>query len=144
MSIIADRGLFVRLLVQSGKFASADAEAFADAMDAATREPATKLDLIEVRNELKGDINALRSELKGEINALRTELKGEITALRTEVKGEVTALRTEVKGDIAGLRQDVALLDQRITAMADRILVRVGGMGLALAGLLFAALRLLP
>jgi len=122
MSIIADRGLFVRLLVQSGKFASADAEAFADAMDAATREPATKLDLLEVRNALKGDI----------------------ATLRTELKGDTAALRTELKADIAAIRQDVAVLDQRITAVADRIMVRLGGLGLALAGLLFAALRLLP
>jgi hypothetical protein len=53
MSIIADRGLFVRLLVQSGRFDAPSAESFADAMDAATREPATKADLDELRADMR-------------------------------------------------------------------------------------------
>ena len=53
MSIIAERGLFVRLLVQSGKFESAAAEALVDAIDAATREPATKGDLDELRADTR-------------------------------------------------------------------------------------------
>ena len=91
MTIIAERGLFVRLLVASGKFDSGGAESLADALDAATREPATKADLSEVRNELKAEIT---------------------------------------------------LLSQRIDAMGDRLLVRLSGLMIAVAGLLFAALRL--
>lgn len=91
MTIIAERGLFVRLLVQSGKFDTGGAELLADALDAATREPATRVDLSEVRAELKADI---------------------------------------------------ALLSQRIDAMGDRLLVRLGGLMIAVASLLFAALRL--
>ena len=52
MTIIADRGLFVRLLVASGKFQPGDAEAFADALDAASKDPATKADLAEVPTEI--------------------------------------------------------------------------------------------
>ena len=37
MTIITERGLFIRLPVQSGNFASPDAEARADALDAATK-----------------------------------------------------------------------------------------------------------
>ena len=51
MSIIADRGLFVRLLVQSGRFDAPGAESFADAMDAATLQPATKADVSELRTD---------------------------------------------------------------------------------------------
>ena len=52
MTITADRGLFVRLLVQSGKFAAGEAESFADALDAASKDPATKPDLAEVSAEI--------------------------------------------------------------------------------------------
>ena len=98
MSIIADRGLFVRLLVQSGRFDAPVAESFADAMDAATREPATKVD----------------------INDLRTEF--------VLLNQRLDALE---KG-----------LEARFAAQSDRLMIRLGGLGLALAGLLFAALRL--
>lgn len=57
MTIIAERGLFVPLLAASGKFEAGDA------LDAATREPATKADLSEVRNELKADMALLRSDI---------------------------------------------------------------------------------
>jgi hypothetical protein len=109
VTIIAERGLFVRLLVQSGKFEQSQAEALADSLDAATREPATKGDLTEVR----GDISELRAELRGEIAQLRTEMRS---------------------GD--------ALLAQQMAAQTDKILVRLGGLMIALIGMLFAALRL--
>ena len=105
MSIIADRGLFVRLLVQSGRFDAPGAESFADAVDAATREPATKADL----NDLRHDFEALRKDVRLEMSALRS---------------------------------DFQLLTQRVDAQMDKMLIRLGGLGLAVAGLLFAALRL--
>ena len=120
MSIIADRGLFVRLLVQSGKFASADAEAFADAMDAATREPTTKADLIDVRNELKAEVAGLRSELRAEMASVRSEI--------TLLSQRMDAMEKR--------------LDTRIDALGDRLMVRIGGLMIALTGALFAALRL--
>jgi hypothetical protein len=104
MTIIADRGLFVRLLVQSGKFEQGHAEALADSLDSAAKDPATRLDVLEV----KTDIALLRTELAQQ----RTELKG-----------------------------DIALAAQRAEALNDRLLVRLGGLMIALVGLLFAALR---
>lgn len=98
MSIIADRGLFVRLLVQSGRFDTPGAESFADAVDAATREPASK--------------------------------------------GDLETLRHDVKLESASIRSEFVLLSERVEAKLDKHLIRLGGLGLALAGLLFAALRL--
>jgi len=116
MTIIADRGLFVRLLVQSGKFEQGHAEALADSLDSAAKDPATKLDVLEV----KTDVALLRNE----VAQLRTELKGDIAQLRTELKGEI------------------AVVAQRAEALHDKTLVRLGGLMIALVGLLFAALRL--
>jgi len=95
----------VRLLVQSGKFEQGHAEALADSLDSAAKDPATRLDVLEV----KTDVALLRNEMA----QLRTELKG-----------------------------DIALVGQRAEALHDRALVRLGGLMIALVGLLFAALRL--
>lgn len=102
MTIIAERGLFVRLLVQSGKFESAAAEALVDALDASTREPATKADLHELRAELKSDIQELRAELKLNVLDLRKDLN----------------------------------------SVADKLIIRLGGLMFVMLGLFFAALRL--
>ena len=127
MTIIADRGLFVRLLVQSGKFEQGHAEALADSLDSAAKDPATRLDVLEV----KTDVALLRNE----VAQLRTELKGDIAQLRTELKGEIAQSRAELKGEIA-------IVAQRAEALHDKTLVRLGGLMIALVGLLFAALRL--
>ena len=84
MTIIADRGLFVRLLVASGKFQPGDAEAFADALDAASKDPATKADLAEVRTEialLSQRVDALGVRLDGRIGALEQRLDGRIDTM---------------------------------------------------------------
>jgi tRNA U34 5-carboxymethylaminomethyl modifying GTPase MnmE/TrmE len=109
MTIIAERGLFVRLLVQSGRFEQSQAEALADTLDATTREPTTKADLGELRAEVAAGDAALRAEL---------------AQLRTEMRN----------GD--------AMLAQQMSAQTDRLLVRLGGLMIALIGMLFAALRL--
>jgi hypothetical protein len=74
MTIIADRGLFVRLLVQSGKFEAGEAESFADALDAATKEPATRVDLTGATGELRAELQQLRGEVKLEIAGLRQDV----------------------------------------------------------------------
>jgi tRNA U34 5-carboxymethylaminomethyl modifying GTPase MnmE/TrmE len=124
VTIIAERGLFVRLLVQSGRFEQSQAEALADSLDAATREPATKADLA-----------ALGAELRAELAEFRAELRAEITQLRAEMRAEIGQLRTEMRGGDT-------LLSQHIAAQTDRVFVRLGGLMIALIGLLFAALRL--
>ena len=55
---------------------------------------ATKTDLAELRDELKGDFS---------------ELKGDLAELRTETKADIAELRTETKADIANL---VALIGE--------------------------------
>jgi len=50
-------------------------------INAVIADVATKKDLNELRNELRGEISRVREELKGEIG----ELRGEISELRREV-----------------------------------------------------------
>lgn len=57
---------------------------------------ASKIDLTEVKSELKKDISDLRTELKLDISELRTELKQDISALRTDVTRNIGESKTDV------------------------------------------------
>jgi hypothetical protein len=48
-------------------------------------ELATKTDLFEFRDEMRGDMAAFMAELKGEMADFRAELKEDLGAVRTEV-----------------------------------------------------------
>jgi chromosome segregation ATPase len=50
---------------------------------------ATKVELGELRTELKSDIAELRAELKSDIAELRAELKSDIAELRAELRMEI-------------------------------------------------------
>ena len=94
MTIIADRGLFVRLLVASGKFQAGDAEAFAEALDAASKDPATKADLAEVRTEialLSQRVDALGVRLDGRIDAVGDRLFVRLGGLMIALLGALFA-----------------------------------------------------
>jgi hypothetical protein len=112
VTIIADRGLFVRPLVQPGRFEQRRAEALADPLDSAAKDPATKPDLLEAKAEV---------------------------ALR---KTEIAAPRGGMKAGDALLSQRMDSFRQALDARPDTLLVRLGGLMIALTGLLFAALRL--
>ena len=57
-------------------------------INAVIADVATKRDLNELRNELRGEISKVREELKGEINGLRGEMNG--------LRGEISELRREM------------------------------------------------
>ena len=90
-------------------------------INAVIADVATKQDLHQLRQELKGEMAQLRQEMKEEISQLRQEmtqvrqeLKGEIAQLREETKGEIAQLREETKGEIAQLREEIGLLRQHV------------------------------
>jgi len=64
---------------------------------ASQEQLATKLDLAEVKAELKTEIQSLRTELKDEITAVRTELRGDIAAARTDMATLRGELRAEIR-----------------------------------------------
>jgi predicted nucleic acid-binding Zn-ribbon protein len=97
-------------------------------INAVLADVATKQDLQQLRQELKGEMAQLRQEMKEEIAQLREELRGDITAtkqdfqqLRRELREEIsqlreemTQVRQELKGEIAQLRQEIGLLRQHV------------------------------
>jgi predicted nucleic acid-binding Zn-ribbon protein len=97
-------------------------------INAVLADVATKQDLQQLRQELKGEMAQLRQEMKEEIAQLRMELRGDITAtkqdfqqLRRELREEIlqlreemTQVRQELKGEIAQLREEIGLLRQHV------------------------------
>ncbi len=124
MTIVADRGLFVRLLVQSGKFEHAQAEALVDAIDATTREPATKADLDVAVSELRGDNKRLDQRMdQGE-----KRLDQRIDQMEERLDQRIDQMEKR--------------LEQQVAASANALVVKLGGLMIALVGLLFAAIQL--
>jgi len=66
-----------------------------------------KIEMLDMKNELKQDISGLRSELKNDMTSLKTELKKDILGLRSELKNDMTSLKTELKKDISNLRSEL-------------------------------------
>jgi DNA repair exonuclease SbcCD ATPase subunit len=90
-------------------------------INAVLADVATKQDIQQMRQELKGEMAQLRQELREEISQLREETKEEIAQLRQHVDGEISKLR----GEIAQLRQHVdsetSQLRQEIAQMRQHI-----------------------
>ena len=136
------------------------AGALAEAMTEA--DVATKADLTLLRTELKGEfvrvdgefgkvrmeIAATRAELKADIAGLRTELKADIADLRAETKADIAGLRADTSADIAALRAETkagtASLAASIDLLRRDMTIKLGSMIFLAAGLIVAAMRLLP
>jgi predicted nucleic acid-binding Zn-ribbon protein len=90
-------------------------------INAVLADVATKQDIQQMRQELKGEMAQLRQELRKEISQLREETKEEIAQLRQHVDGEMSKLRGEiaqlrqhVDSEISQLRQEIAQMRQHV------------------------------
>jgi DNA repair exonuclease SbcCD ATPase subunit len=90
-------------------------------INAVLADVATKQDIQQMRQELKGEMAQLRQELREEISQLREETKEEIAQLRQHVDGEISKLRGEiaqlrqhVDSEISQLRQEIAQMRQHV------------------------------
>ncbi|WP_294536602.1 coiled-coil domain-containing protein [uncultured Rhodoblastus sp.] len=111
------------------------ARAHAEALEAAFSESvATKRDLVDVKNELKGDIADLRAELKSDIAELRAELKGDIGDLRAELKGDIGELNKSIQKESGERKQDTATLRTEIAQSKNETLRWVFGFNVGLVG----------
>jgi predicted nucleic acid-binding Zn-ribbon protein len=79
-------------------------------INAVLADVATKQDLQQLRQELKGEMAQLRQEMKEEIAQLREELRGDITA----TKQDFQQLRRELREEISQLREEMGILRQHV------------------------------
>ncbi len=113
--------------LRQADFTDLPAEALAEAVGEATVEGvATKLDIAELRAELKQDIADLRAELKQDIADLRAELKQDIADLRAELKQDIAGVKQEIEGLRAEMRQESAALRVEMAALESRMLRWMG------------------
>lgn len=92
MTVIADRGLFIRVPTASGKVQSGEAEALADAMDAATGNAA---DATETKAEfaaVRADIALLSQRMDDRFEAQTNKLLVRLGGLMIAVGGFVIAI----------------------------------------------------
>ncbi len=113
----------VRQFVAAG-IPDKQAEVIVAAISRSDAELATKADL-------KQEVAAIRADLKQEVAAVRADLKREVAAVRADLKQEVAAIRA----DLDALRSDVQV---EISAAINKMLLAQ----IAVAGLLFAAIKL--
>jgi hypothetical protein len=99
-------------------------------------EVATKVDIAEVRGDLRG----AESALKADIAALRGDLRGIDAAL----KSDIATVRGDLRGGDAALNADIAAVRADLTLVEHRMLTRLGGMVVVAVGIILAAIRYLP
>ena len=125
---------------------------------------ATKSDVAAVRTELKSDVAGVKSDLAAVESALKSDLAAVEAALKVDladvksdvadVKSDVAAVEAALKVDLASVKSDVAgvksdmtsleaRMDARISAQETRLIKWMVGVGVGVAGLVVAALRLL-
>jgi BMFP domain-containing protein YqiC len=73
-------------------------------INAVLADVATKQDINQLRQEMRGEITSTKQE----IQQLGQELRGEIAQLRQHVDGEIAQLRREMKDEISQLRRDMS------------------------------------
>jgi uncharacterized protein involved in exopolysaccharide biosynthesis len=73
-------------------------------INAVLADVATKQDINQLRQEMRGEITSTKQE----IQQLRQELKEEIAQLRQHVDSEIAQLRREMKDEISQLRRDMS------------------------------------
>jgi predicted nucleic acid-binding Zn-ribbon protein len=73
-------------------------------INAVLADVATKQDINQLRQEMRGEITSTKQE----IQQLRQELRGEIAQLRQHVDSEIAQLRQEMKDEISQLRRDMS------------------------------------
>jgi BMFP domain-containing protein YqiC len=73
-------------------------------INAVLADVATKQDINQLREEMRGEITSTKQE----IQQLRQELREEIAQLRQHVDSEIAQLRREMKDEISQLRRDMS------------------------------------
>ena len=70
---------------------SKQAEAIVGAIQSSGEASVTKTDLLASTNELRGEMKALAAELRGEMKTMATELRGEMKTMAAELRGEISS-----------------------------------------------------
>ena len=126
---------FNELLLQTLKEVGIRLERLEGRSDHVINEKADKIDVKDVKTELK----TVKAELKDDINNLKTELKDDINDLRTELKADINALKTEINDVRDELRTQGQRIDRIETGI--RTLQWTMTAGLTVLGIIIALIK---
>jgi hypothetical protein len=117
--------------LQAGGFSDQQARAMTQALgEAATiANVATRGDVLDLGIGMKHDFEAFKTEMRTDFLAFKAEMRTDFSAFKTEMRTGFSAFQTEMKHDLGSLEQ--------------RMTIRMGGMMVALAGVLSAVLHYL-
>lgn len=127
--------------------ASAIAHAITRAIEATTSQLVTRDQLDARTAELRADIAELRAELRTEIGSVRGEIAELRAEMRTEigsVRGEIAELRAEMRTEIASVRTEIANLRAEMHQLIRAQTLWMTTTMIGTAGLIIAAIKLLP
>lgn len=113
-------------------------------LDAIHDSVATKQDLQHLEAALKADVATVNADLQHAEGALRADLQRVEADLRADLQRVEAGLRADLQRVEAALRADLQRLDSKVQLVSHQLLTRLGGLMVALAGLLFAALHYWP
>jgi len=82
----------------------------------AVRNLTERVEVLEMKAELLGEVPARLSAVESQIVHLRTEMRGEFSAVRQEMSELGTGLRQEMRGLETNLRQDMRALNDETKA----------------------------
>ena len=105
--------------------------------DKAQRLASVIFDAIHDNVATKADVQALGAELKAEITA-------QVGSIRAELKSDIAGIRSVLASEISRLDTRIERLDAKLKPLGDQIMLRLGGLMVVLAGVLFAALHYWP
>ena len=97
---------------------------------------------LATKGDLTAATGAVTGDLRSEIQLVRTDLQTEIQSVKTELQTEIQSVKTEIQTENKQLRADFGALKAEVKALIAASERRTLLAGLALAGLLFTALRL--
>ena len=126
---------FNELLLQTLKEVGIRLERLEGRVDHVINEKADKIDVSDVKTELK----SLKAELKADINGVKTELSD----VKAELKADINGVKAELKTDINQLWDEVRSHGQRLDRIETGIKTLQWTMtaGLAVLGIIIAFIK---
>ena len=129
---------FNELLLQTLKEVGVRLERLEGRTDHIINEKADKIDVSEVKSELKNlrtefkadingvriELNDVRTELKADVNSVKSELNDVRTELKADVnsvKSELNDVRTELKADVNSVKSELNEIRDELRSQGQRI-----------------------
>jgi len=124
-------------------------EAIREATEAKAADTVTQVQHTAFKSEMKADFTELRKDMKAmeivlrsDMSAMESSLRHDMSAMEGSLRSDMKAMESGLRHDMntmeGSLRKDIERLDHKIEVVARDITIRLGGMIVALGGILVA------